>query len=59
MGWSFCSSTSISLGAIKILDPQDGCIFIVNDQWLKRIVINEIEPCLIQSINLVDLVYYD
>jgi len=46
-------------GAIKILDPQDGCILTVNGQHLKLVVTNEIEPGLIESINLVDPVYYD
>jgi len=45
--------------ATKILDPQDGSIFTINGQRLKPVVTNEIEPGLIESNNLVDLVYCD
>jgi len=41
------------------LDPQDGRILIVNCQRLKPVVTNKIESGLIESINLVDPVYYD
>jgi len=48
-----------SSGAIQISDPQDGHVLSVNGQCLKPIVTNEMEPSLIESINLVDLVYYN
>jgi len=44
---------------VKILDPQDGHVLTVNDQRLKPIVTNEVKHDLIESINLVDSVYYD
>ena len=45
--------------AIKILDPQDDRILTVKNQCLKPIMTNEIELGIIESINLVDSVYYD
>jgi len=39
---------------IKILNPHDGRILIINGQHLKPV-----EPDLIESINLLDPVYYD
>jgi len=46
-----------SSGAVQILDPQDSRI--LNGQRLKPVVTHDINPGLIESINLVDLVYYD
>ena len=45
--------------AVKITGPEDGCVLTINGERLKPIVINEIELDLIESINLVDAVYYD
>ena len=45
--------------AMKILDTRDGCILTTNSQHLKPVATNEIEPGMIESINLGDLVYYD
>jgi len=45
--------------AIEILDPQDGHILTINGQRFKRVVTDEIEPGLIESVNLVDPVYCD
>lgn len=45
--------------AVQILDPQDCRVLMVNGEHLKPIVINDIEPILIESINLVDLFYCD
>jgi len=46
-------------GAVQIMDPQDGRVFMVNGQLLKPVVSHNIDPGLIESINLVDPVYYD
>ena len=46
-------------GAVQILDPQCGGILMVNGQRLKPVVTYDIDPGLIESINLVDHVYYD
>ena len=45
--------------AVQILDPQDGRVLMVNGQRLKPVVTNELTPGLIESLNLVDPVYYD
>ena len=59
MGWSFCCPASVSSEAVQILDPQDGRILMVNGQRLKLVVTHDINPGLIESINLVNPVYYD
>ena len=41
------------------MDPQDGRVLMVNGQHLKSVVTHDIDPGLIESINLVDPVYYD
>jgi len=41
------------------MDPQDGRVVMVNGQRLKPVVIHDIVPHLIESINLIDPVYYD
>ena len=46
-------------GAVQILDIQDGRILMVNGQRLKPVVTYDIDPDLIESINLIDPVYYD
>ena len=46
-------------GAVRILDPQDGRVLMVNGQCLKPVVTHDINPCLIESLSLVDPVYYD
>jgi len=45
--------------AVQILDSQDGRVLMVNGQHLKPIMTHDVDPCLIESINLVDPVYYD
>ena len=45
--------------AVRILDPQDGRVLMVNGQLLKPTVTHDIKPSLIESINLVDPIYYD
>jgi len=46
-------------GTVQIMDPQDGRVLMVNGQCLKPVVTHDIDPGLIESINLVDPVYYD
>ena len=46
-------------GAVPFLDPQDSRVLMVDGQCLKPVVTNEIAPGLIESINLLDLVYHD
>jgi len=41
------------------MDPQDGRVLMVNGQHLKPVVAYDIDPGLIESINLIDPVYYD
>jgi len=48
-----------SSGVVQILDLQDGRVLMVNGQILKPIVTHDIDPSLIESINLVGPVYYD
>jgi len=45
--------------AVQIIDPQDGRVLVVNSQRLKPVVTYDVDPGLIESINLVDPVYYD
>jgi len=47
-----------SSGAAKILDPQDGRVSMVNGQCLKPIVTNDVALSLIESINLVDPLFF-
>ena len=46
-------------GVVQILDPQDGRVLMVNCQRLKPVVTHDLDPGLIESINLVDPVYCD
>ena len=46
-------------GTVQIMDPQDGAVLIVNGQRLNPVVTHDIDPGLIESINLVDHVCYD
>ena len=48
-----------AFGAVQIMDPQDGRVLMVNGQCLKPIMTYDIDPSLIESINLVDPIYYD
>jgi len=47
-----------NFGVVRISDPQDGQVLMVNGQYLKPVVTHDIAPDLI-SINLADPVYYD
>jgi len=46
-------------GTVQIMDPQEGRVLMVNGQRLKPIVTHDIDPGLIESINLVDPIHYD
>ena len=41
------------------MDPKDGRVLMVNDQRLKHVVTHDLDPGLIESINLVNPVYCD
>jgi len=41
------------------MDPQDGQVLMVNGQRLKPVITHYIDTGLIESIDLVDSVYYD
>jgi len=45
--------------AVQIMDPQDRRVLMVNGQRLKSVMTYDINPGLIEFINLVDPSYYD
>ena len=57
MGWPLCGTTNSPFRAMQIHDPEDGQTPMVNGYHLKPVSMNSVKEGLIESTNLVDLVY--